>query len=193
LIDRLVRRDFEPVREAFVENFKLRGELGAACCIYQDGEKVVDLWGCLRDRRSGEPWRAETMVVVHSATKGLAEMAVALGHSYGYFNYDERVCTYWPELPQAGKERARRAAGVPRDQCRLLRERARAPDRSQVPQPRPVLRRRDRRGARPTGERASGHEVVLEIDEQQSRVVAIDQACILRGSTELLEACSIVC
>ena len=38
------------VREAFVENFTRRGELGAACCIYQDGEKVVDLWGGVRDR-----------------------------------------------------------------------------------------------------------------------------------------------
>ncbi len=47
----------EPVREAFVENFTRRGELGAACCIYQNGEKVVDLWGGVRDRASGEPWQ----------------------------------------------------------------------------------------------------------------------------------------
>lgn len=52
-----VSTGFEPVREAFIENFTHRGELGGACCIFQDGEKVVDLWGGVRDRKSGEPWR----------------------------------------------------------------------------------------------------------------------------------------
>ena len=98
------RSGFEPVREAFVENFTRRGELGAACCVYRDGEKVVDLWGGVRDRTSGEPWRADTMVVVHSTTKGLAAMVLALAHSRGWLDYDERVCTYWPEFAQAGKE-----------------------------------------------------------------------------------------
>ena len=72
-----VSSGFESVRGAFVENFTRRGELGAACCVYQDGEKVVDLWGGVRDRASGEPWRADTMVLVHSATKGFAAMVLA--------------------------------------------------------------------------------------------------------------------
>jgi CubicO group peptidase (beta-lactamase class C family) len=104
-IEGSVSSEFEPVREAFVENFTHRGELGAACCIYKDGDKVVDLWGGVRDGLSGEPWRADTMVVVHSTTKGLAAMVVALAHSRGLLDYDERVCTYWPEFAQAGKER----------------------------------------------------------------------------------------
>ena len=86
LIEGSVSKRFEPVRQAFIENFTRRGELGGACCIYQDGEKVVDLWGGVRDRASGAPWRAarrgeDTMVVVHSTTKGLAAMAMALAHS----------------------------------------------------------------------------------------------------------------
>src|SRR5512132_3126963 len=105
LIEGSVQNGFEPVREAFVENFTRRGELGAACCIYKDGEKVVDLWAGMRDRTSGEPWGADTMVVVHSTTKGLAAMVPALCHSRGLLDYDERVCTYWPEFAQAGKER----------------------------------------------------------------------------------------
>ena len=104
LIDGSVRIDFEPVREAFVENFSRRGELGAACCVYQGGEKVVDLWGGVRDRASGQPWRADTMVLVHSTTKGLAAMVLALAHSGGWLDYDERVSTYWPEFAQAGKK-----------------------------------------------------------------------------------------
>jgi CubicO group peptidase (beta-lactamase class C family) len=96
---------FEPVRKAFVENFARRGELGGACCVYQDGEKVVDLWGGVRDRGSGEPWREDTMVVVHSATKGLSAMVMALAHSRGWLDYDERVSAYWPEFAQSGKGR----------------------------------------------------------------------------------------
>jgi hypothetical protein len=41
-----------------------RGKLGAARTIYQHGQKVVDLWGTVRDRTLGEPWRADTMVLV---------------------------------------------------------------------------------------------------------------------------------
>jgi CubicO group peptidase (beta-lactamase class C family) len=104
-IDGSVSEGFEPVRQAFVENFTRRGELGGACCVYQDGEKVVDLWGGVKDRASGEPWRNDTMVVVHSTTKGLAAMVMALAHSHRWLDYDERVCAYWPEFAQKGKER----------------------------------------------------------------------------------------
>jgi CubicO group peptidase (beta-lactamase class C family) len=44
------------------------------------------------------------MVVTYSTTKGLAAMAVALAHSRGLIDYDERVATYWPEFAQNGKE-----------------------------------------------------------------------------------------
>jgi hypothetical protein len=40
-----VSKGFEAVRDAFLENFSCRNELGAACCVYRHGEKVVDLWG----------------------------------------------------------------------------------------------------------------------------------------------------
>lgn len=39
-----VTRGYEAVREAFAENFLWRRELGAACCVYHRGEKVIDLW-----------------------------------------------------------------------------------------------------------------------------------------------------
>ncbi|WP_419249675.1 serine hydrolase domain-containing protein [Sandaracinus amylolyticus] len=99
-----VSAGFEPVHAAFVESFARRGEIGAGCCVYQHGEKVVDLWGGVRDRESGEPWREDTMVIVYSATKGMAAMVMALAHSRGWLDYDERVCAYWPEFASAGKE-----------------------------------------------------------------------------------------
>jgi len=99
-----VRPGFEAVREAFIENFRRRGELGAACCIYSRGEKVVDLWGGIRNRATGEPWEEDTMALVFSTTKGMAGLAMALAHSRGLFSYDERVSTYWPEFGQQGKK-----------------------------------------------------------------------------------------
>jgi CubicO group peptidase (beta-lactamase class C family) len=95
---------FEAVREAFTENFSRRHELGGACCVYHRGEKVVDLWGGVRNKSTGEPWQEETMVLVYSTTKGLAAMTLAVAHSRGWLDYEERVCTYWPEFAQNGKE-----------------------------------------------------------------------------------------
>jgi len=46
---------YEPVREAFTENFARRREVGAACCVYHKGEWVVDLWGGVRNKATGEP------------------------------------------------------------------------------------------------------------------------------------------
>ena len=99
-----VSRGFEAVREAFAENFTHRHELGGACCAYVDGEKVVDLWGGIRNKATGEPWEQDTMVVVHSATKGLAAMTLAVAHSRGWLDYEARVAAYWPEFAQQGKE-----------------------------------------------------------------------------------------
>jgi len=100
-----VSHGFEAVREAFVDNFIRRRELGGACCAYHKGKRVVDLWGGIRDKQTGEPWERETMVVVHSATKGLAAMTLAIAHSRGWLDYEERVGAYWPEFAQHGKER----------------------------------------------------------------------------------------
>ena len=96
---------FDAVRAAFIGNFARRGELGGACCAYYGGEKVVDLWGGIRNKQTGERWEPNTMVIVYSATKGLAAMTLAMAHSRGWLDYEERVCTYWPEFAQSGKER----------------------------------------------------------------------------------------
>src|SRR5947207_5616325 len=75
---------YEAVREAFAENFARRGEAGGACCAFLRGEKVVDLWGGIRNKQTGEPWEQDTMARV-------------IAHSRGWPNYAEPVSTYWPE------------------------------------------------------------------------------------------------
>jgi CubicO group peptidase (beta-lactamase class C family) len=100
-----VSNGFEAVRDAFIENFSRRKEIGGACCVHRHGEKVVDLWGGIRNKTTGGPWEENTMVVVYSATKGLAAMTLAVAHSRGWLDYEERVCTYWPEFARHGKDR----------------------------------------------------------------------------------------
>jgi len=100
-----VSHGFETVREVFADNLVRRNELGGACCAYVHGEKVVDLWGGIRNKQTGDPWEKDTMVIVFSATKGLAAMTLAVAHSRGWLDYEERVCAYWPEFAQQGKER----------------------------------------------------------------------------------------
>src|SRR6187401_756985 len=104
-ISGFVADGFQSVRAAFADNFARRRELGGACCAYQGGREVIDVWGGIRNQQTGEPWKRDTMVVVHSATKGLAAMTLAIAHSRGSLDYEERVCTYWPEFAQQGKER----------------------------------------------------------------------------------------
>jgi CubicO group peptidase (beta-lactamase class C family) len=96
---------FESVRDAFADNFTRRGELGGACCVYYGGKKIIDLWGGIRNKETGDPWGRDTMVIVYSATKGLAAMTLAIAHSRGWLDYDERVSTYWPAFAQNGKAR----------------------------------------------------------------------------------------
>jgi CubicO group peptidase (beta-lactamase class C family) len=105
MISGLVKPGFESVREAFTENFEHRKELGAACCVYYRGEKVVDLWGGIRKKTTGDPWEEDTMVIIASATKGLAAMTMALAHSRGLLDYEGRVSEYWPEFAQEGKDK----------------------------------------------------------------------------------------
>jgi CubicO group peptidase (beta-lactamase class C family) len=100
-----VTSGFEEVRQEFGRNFTERGELGAACAFYFHGEKVVDLWGGIRDQATGAPWLEDTLVTVFSTTKGLAAMTLAIAHARGLFELDEPVAKYWPEFAQAGKER----------------------------------------------------------------------------------------
>ncbi|MER5597894.1 serine hydrolase domain-containing protein [Streptomyces sp. NPDC002265] len=114
-----VAEGFEPVREAFVRNFEVLGDRGAAVAVYRDGHRVVDLWGGTRDVDGPAPWERDTAQIVRSATKGVAAAALLLLHQRGELDLQAPVGTYWPEYKAAGKERTSVAdvlahrAGVP--------------------------------------------------------------------------------
>lgn len=105
----LIRGDVDEgygaVADAFRRNFSEKGEIGAACAIYRNGRKVVDLWGGYRDGIERLPWEEHTLVTVFSATKGMSSIPVAVAHSWGLLDLEASVATYWPEFGQNGKER----------------------------------------------------------------------------------------
>ncbi|GAA2237661.1 MULTISPECIES: serine hydrolase domain-containing protein [Kitasatospora] len=102
---------FEPVREAFAQNFREHGELGAAFALYVDGRKVVDLWGGDARPEVGElpapavPWTADTVQVLRSVTKGLTAATALHLVQQGKLDLDAPVASYWPEFKAEGKER----------------------------------------------------------------------------------------
>jgi CubicO group peptidase (beta-lactamase class C family) len=98
-----VDEGYGAVADQFRRNFTERGEIGAACAVYQDGRAVVDLWGGYADGRSRRPWLKDTLVTVFSTTKGVSGLAIAVAHARGLIDYDQKVATYWPEFAQAGK------------------------------------------------------------------------------------------
>jgi CubicO group peptidase (beta-lactamase class C family) len=100
-----VDEGYGPVADAFRRNFAERNEIGAACAVYRDGRKVVDLWGGYRDGTTRAPWERDTLVPMFSTTKGVASMALAVARSRGLVDYDAPVASYWPEFAAAGKER----------------------------------------------------------------------------------------
>ncbi|MET9572547.1 serine hydrolase domain-containing protein [Streptomyces virginiae] len=100
-----VAEGFEPVRDAFVRNFEVLGDRGAAVAVYRDGRKVVDLWGGTRDADGTEPWTEDTAQIVRSATKGVAAAVPLLLHQRGLLDLDAPVGSYWPEFKAGGKER----------------------------------------------------------------------------------------
>ena len=99
----LVEPGFEGVREAFADNFAERGEVGAGCSVYVHGHKVVDLWGGVKDRKTGEPYDEDTLQLVFSTTKGATAACANLLAQRGQLDVDAPVATYWPEFAAAGK------------------------------------------------------------------------------------------
>jgi CubicO group peptidase (beta-lactamase class C family) len=96
---------FAAVREAFEENFRERGELGAAVTVTVDGATVVDLWGGWADAAGTRPWERDTLVNVWSTTKGPVALCAHILADRGLLDFDAPVAAYWPEFAAAGKDK----------------------------------------------------------------------------------------
>lgn len=99
-----VASGFEEVQSVFMNNFAERGELGAACAVYFQGKKVVDLWGGHSHKKQQVEWKEDTIVPVFSATKGIASVCIAIAHSRGWIDFEQPVASYWPAFAQNEKQ-----------------------------------------------------------------------------------------
>ena len=96
---RLVQR----LKPLFQENFDKRGELGAAVSVWQNGKPIVDLYGGFCDASRERPWTADTLVLVWSATKGIASACVLNALQQQKIELKWTVAEFWPEFAKAGK------------------------------------------------------------------------------------------
>ena len=87
----------------FEENFARFGELGAAVSVWQNGKRIVDLYGGFRDAGRENPWTSDTLVLVWSATKGIGSACVLHVLQEHEIDLTQRVAEFWPEFAQAGK------------------------------------------------------------------------------------------
>src|SRR5262245_23037178 len=104
LIEGTCDRAFAAVRDAFERNFRIRSEIGAAVCVYQDGEKVVDLWGGHKDLARTDPWRPDTIVIMNSVAKSISALCTHILIDRSAIDFDAPIASYWPEFAAAGKQ-----------------------------------------------------------------------------------------
>lgn len=100
---------FQQVKKTFVENFTLRGDVGAAVCIYQNGQKLVDLWGGyvapLHASAASVPeWQEDTILCMMSVGKFIPALCLMMAEERGLLSLDDKVSAHWPAFAQAGKE-----------------------------------------------------------------------------------------
>lgn len=86
---------WEGVRDAFARNFVEHGDVGAATAVHHDGRLVVDVWG--------GTYRADTLQLVFSTTKGWTAILANLLVQRGHLDVDAPVASYWPEFAAEGK------------------------------------------------------------------------------------------
>ena len=100
-IDGWMSPSFRGVADTFERIIESFGG-GAALCVYQHGECVLDLWGGEKDRE-GRPWERDTMAPSFSTTKGIVSTLLHIMVDRGLLDYDDPVAKHWPEFAQAGK------------------------------------------------------------------------------------------
>ncbi|HLI74671.1 MAG TPA: serine hydrolase domain-containing protein [Acidimicrobiales bacterium] len=98
IVEGEVDPQFQPVLDAFVRNFSVHGDTGAAVCVYHQGRKVVDLWGGWASPSHLRPFGPDTLQLVFSTTKGATALCALIMAERGLLDIDAPVAEYWPEF-----------------------------------------------------------------------------------------------
>lgn len=91
------------LRQAFDRNFQSGREIGAAVCVYGADGPIATLHGGYLDSSRTQPWCNDTLVLIWSATKGLAVACALRAIEQAGLHLETRVGDFWPEFTQNGK------------------------------------------------------------------------------------------
>ena len=95
--------EFEPVVRKFEDYFRMASDKNSQLCVYVGDRCVIDAWGETPMHKQPK-FTADTCTCIFSSSKMIAVLLMALMADQGHLNYDEKICTYWPEFAQNGKE-----------------------------------------------------------------------------------------
>lgn len=99
-------REWHPLLDAFLDNFRDRNELGASLCVKVSGQTKIDVWGGRVSADGDAPWKEDSVVVVFSGTKGATATCAHVLADRGLLDLEAPVSAYWPEFARHGKENA---------------------------------------------------------------------------------------
>ncbi len=95
---------FAPVVQLLQDLLQQPQQRGAALCIYQHGQPVVDVYGGFVDRAQIRSWQEDTLVNVFSSGKPVLAAVVLQLVEEGRLGLDDAVADYWPEFARDGKQ-----------------------------------------------------------------------------------------
>ena len=106
VINGFVTPAFQPVFDAFVANFRTRGEIGSSIALTHQGQPVLEAWGGFADALSAAPvmpWNRDTVSLIFSCTKGATALCAHILAARGQLDLNKPVAFYWPEFAANGK------------------------------------------------------------------------------------------
>ena len=95
---------FTAVKEAFANNFRNGGDVGASFAATIDGKFVIDIWAGYANAARTRPWKPDTLACLYSTTKTMTALCALILVDRGQLDLDAPVSRYWPEFAQAGKQ-----------------------------------------------------------------------------------------
>jgi CubicO group peptidase (beta-lactamase class C family) len=101
-VEGYVAAGFEPVADAFRQNFAEGLELGAAFAAWRGEEPLLDIWAGTADASQSRPWREDTLQLIFSGSKGLTSICLLMLIDRGRLDLDAPVSAYWPEFGKPG-------------------------------------------------------------------------------------------
>ncbi len=93
------------VEAAFAENFASGAEVGAGVSVWLEGKEVVQCVSGFVDPSKQTPWETGTMVLVWSATKGMAAACALHALEANFFSPLTPIADFWPGFAKNGKSK----------------------------------------------------------------------------------------